>query len=121
VACGGAIGAPARYGIDVLLPTSTHGFPAATYIINVSGALLLGLLYTFVQARYPADRLVRAFFGTGLLGAYTTFSTYMVETALLTRGGYAGLSALYLFGSVIAGLLAAVLGVALGRRIANRS
>lgn len=120
VACGGAIGAPARYEIDVLIPAASHGFPASTFIINVSGALLLGILYAFMQVRHPTDRLVRAFFGTGILGAYTTYSTYMVETVVRIRNGAVGWSMLYLGGSVVLGVIAALAGVILGRRVAGQ-
>ncbi len=117
VAAGGSLGSLARYAVGRLLPTAEHGFPWSTLIVNVTGALLLGILVVLLAERFPADRYARSFFGTGFLGAYTTFSTYVVETILLTRDGSAGLATAYLLGSLVAGLLASVLGVVAGRRI----
>lgn len=117
VAGGGCLGASARYGIDRLIPTPTHGFPWSTFVINVSGAFLLGLLLVLLIERLPPSRYARPFLGTGFLGAYTTFSTYMVETVLLTRAGYADRATAYLLGSLVIGLFAAWLGMAIGRRL----
>lgn len=88
VAAGGLLGAPARYGVGQLLPPDKDGFPWSTFLINVSGALLLGILVELVRERLPNNRYARAFFGTGFLGAYTTFSTYTAETVLLAKDGY---------------------------------
>ncbi len=117
VAAGGSLGAPARYGVGLLFPRSSHGFPWSTFIINVSGALLLGMLVVLLLERYPPTRYARAFFGTGFLGAYTTFSTYMVETVLLVRDGYVERAAAYVLSSLVLGLVAAWLGMKVGRRI----
>lgn len=117
VAAGGCLGAPARYGVGLLIPTPSHGFPWSTFIINVSGALLLGMLVVLLIERFPPTRYARAFFGTGFLGAYTTFSTYMVETVLLARDGYIERATAYVLGSLVAGLFSAWLGMAIGRRI----
>ena len=119
VAAGGFLGAPARYGIGELLPTATHGFPWSTLLVNVSGALLLGILVVLLVERFPPSRYAWAFFGTGFLGAYTTFSTYMVETLLLARDGYVARAAAYLLGSLVVGLFAAWLGIVIGRAISR--
>lgn len=119
VAAGGLLGAPARYGIGQLLPTETHGFPWSTFLINVSGALLLGVLVVLLLERFAPNRYARAFFGTGFLGAYTTFSTYMVETVLLTKDGYVARATAYLLGSLVVGLFASWLGMAIGRGISS--
>lgn len=100
-----------------LWPTPEDGFPWSTCIVNVSGALLLGVLVMLLAERFPADRYARSFFGTGFLGAYTTFSTYTVQTMLLARDGYVGRATFYLLGSLVAGLVASLLGIAVGRRI----
>src|ERR1700722_6557458 len=95
VAAGGALGAPARYGIGLALPVHGGGFPLATFLINVSGGLILGALVTLVVERWPPTRYVRPFFGTGFLGAYTTWSTFMVDAAVLTKDGHAGVAVGY--------------------------
>ena len=117
VAAGGLLGAPARYGVGQLLPPDKDGFPWSTFLINVSGALLLGVLVELLRERFPPNRYARAFFGTGFLGAYTTFSTYMAETVLLAKDGYVARATAYLLGSLVAGLFAAWLGIVIGRII----
>ncbi|MGH3986956.1 MAG: fluoride efflux transporter CrcB [Actinomycetes bacterium] len=119
VACGGLIGSLARYGVGQWLPTQKHGFPWSTFLINVSGALLLGILVVLLLQRFPPNRYAGAFFGTGVLGAYTTFSTYMVETVLLAQDGYVARATAYLLGSLVVGLLASWLGIVIGRRISS--
>ena len=83
IAIGGALGAPARYGIAQLIPVTPGTFPWATFWTNLSGAFVLGFFLTVVIERFPPTRFVRPFFGIGFLGAYTTFSTLAVETAKL--------------------------------------
>jgi fluoride exporter len=114
IAAGGAIGAVARYALERALPTGSADFPWATFLTNMSGSLILGMLLVVLVERYPDSRYARPFLGTGVLGAYTTFSTYTVETADLTRQGHAGLAATYLLGSLVLGLLCAWLGIAGG-------
>lgn len=115
VASGGALGGPARYGVGLLLPGGGSAFPWATFAVNVSGCFLLGVLLVLLAERFPPNRYARPFLGTGFLGAYTTFSTFAVETDLLVRAGRVGLATAYALGSALAGLLAAWLGVAVGR------
>jgi fluoride exporter len=87
IAVGGGLGATARYGLSRALPTRGAGFPWATFWTNVSGSFVLGLFLVIVVARLASNRYVRPFFATGFLGAYTTFSTFTVETDLLLRDG----------------------------------
>lgn len=106
VAAGGALGTLARVGVDRALPVAPGGWPVATLLVNVSGALLLGVVLTRVR-----DHRARALLGTGVLGAWTTFSTFAVELDVLLRTR--PLVALaYAATSVLAGLVA----VRLGRR-----
>jgi fluoride exporter len=119
VACGGLLGSAARYGVGLLFPTPSAGFPWSTFLVNISGALLLGTLLVLLLERFPTTAYARAFFGTGFLGAYTTFSTYMVETVLLARDGYAGRATTYLMGSLVVGLLASWSGIVIGRGISS--
>jgi CrcB protein len=120
IAVGGALGAAARYLIELALPTAHNGFPWATFGINVSGSLALAVLLVFVLEIWPPTRYVRPFAGIGFLGAYTTFSTWMVETAELVAHGRPGLAAGYVAGSLVAGLAAVSLGLVLGRAALTR-
>lgn len=115
VAAGGALGAPARYGVARLLPVEAHHFPWATLWTNLSGALVLGFLTTVLVERFPPTRYVRPFVATGFLGAFTTFSTFAVETDTLVKDGYVATALAYMAGTVVLGLAAAVVGVALAR------
>lgn len=116
VAVGGALGAGARWGVSELVPAA-GGFPWPTLLVNVSGSLLLGVLMVLVVDVYETHHLVRPFLGVGVLGGFTTFSTYALETRdLLALGEYA-LAAAYLVGSVVACLLAVGLALTGTRRL----
>lgn len=115
IAAGGMLGASARYGVDRLMPTTNGQFPWATFWTNMSGSFLLGVLLTTLLERFPPTRLVRPFLATGILGAFTTMSTYQVETALLIKDGHALTGVTYGVGSVIAGLVLAYAGITAGR------
>ncbi|HEV7652777.1 MAG TPA: CrcB family protein [Actinophytocola sp.] len=92
VALGGGLGALARYGLTVLLPTPPGGFPWATFLVNVLGCLLIGVLMVPVTEVHAAHRLVRPFLGVGVLGGFTTFSTYALEVHSLLRPGSVGVA-----------------------------
>jgi len=115
VAAGGALGAPARYEVAQLVHVSRDGFPWATLWTNVSGSLLLGFLLVLVNERFPPTRYVRPFLATGFLGAFTTFSTFTVETDLLVKDGRAATALAYVAASLVAGLGAVWVGLVLGR------
>jgi CrcB protein len=117
VALGGMAGASARYGVNRWLPTPPDGFPWATFWINVSGSFLVGLVLVGIVERLRESRLVRPFLVTGVLGAFTTMSTYQVETALLVKEGHPSTAALYSLGSLAVGLAAAGLGLVCGRAV----
>ena len=86
VAVGGAIGAGARYGVSLALMNYAARFPFATLTVNILGSFLLGLLFAYSQLQSVADSW-RLFLGVGVLGAFTTFSTFSVEVvAMLTQG-----------------------------------
>ncbi|MFJ5869181.1 CrcB family protein [Streptomyces parvus] len=87
VAAGGALGALARYGALVLWPTPGHGFPWTVFAVNVTGCALIGVLMVLTVERGRITRpLVRPFLGVGVLGGYTTFSTYAADVSgLLVR------------------------------------
>ncbi len=120
VAAGGAVGAVARYGIGVAFPTGPAGFPWATFGVNVSGCLLIGVLMVLVAEVWPSRRLLRPFLGTGLLGGYTTFSTYAVDIQHLLAGGAARTALAYLAGTLLAALVAVYAGAAGTRAAVDR-
>ncbi|MFD9574268.1 CrcB family protein [Streptomyces sp. NPDC059982] len=120
VAAGGALGASARYGIGLLWPAAPGGFPWATFWINVSGCALIGVLMVLIGegGRSASHPLVRPFAGVGVLGGFTTFSTYAVEfSGLLDAGrarvalGYAALTVAAALGAVWAAASATRLAV----------
>lgn len=117
VALGGMFGATARYGIACALPTHAGQFPWATFWTNLSGSLVLGALVVVLVARAPSGRYLRPFLATGVIGAYTTMSTYLVETALLIKDGHAATGLLYGAGSLAAGIGLAAAGLTVARRL----
>jgi CrcB protein len=116
VAVGGALGAPARYELARVVHPSA-GFPLPTLAVNISGAFVLGLLVAAVSDRTPGGLHARQFFGAGVLGAYTTYSTFAVETDLLLRHARIGVAVGYVAATLIGGLAAAFLGRAFLRRV----
>jgi CrcB protein len=119
ISAGGALGSLARWGVGELVPWSGNDFPWATFIENVSGGLALGMLMVFLLDVWPPHRYLRPFLGVGLLGGYTTFSTYMLESRDLLAGGEAATAFTYLAGSLVAGLTAVWLGIASARAAAG--
>lgn len=115
IAAGGALGTLARYGTDRALVPAPTGFPWATFSVNVTGSLLLGVIVTLVVERWPPTRFVRPFAAIGFCGGFTTFSTLAVEIAQRAQHGRLGLAAGYLAASLVAGVTAAGLGMAVAR------
>jgi CrcB protein len=113
VALGGALGALARWAVAAALPHDPGRFPWSTLLSNVTGCFLIGVLMMLVVERWPRRRLVRPFFGTGILGGFTTFSTYAVDTRELVADDHPALAAAYLVGTVLVGLVAVVAGLRL--------
>jgi CrcB protein len=111
VGLGGACGTIARYAIALRVDQSA--FPWATLGINVGGAFALGLLLTIGLGQFPVA--VMAPIAVGVIGGFTTFSTFAWESYTLERGGRPGVALLYVVVSVIGGLLAAAAGHAMGR------
>jgi CrcB protein len=108
IALGGVAGAEARYGISEALPSRDTQFPWATLITNVSGCLLIGVLMGVLLAQARPHRLARPFLSVGLLGGYTTFSTFAVEAERLVRAQ----RPLEALGYVLASLVLCLLAVA---------
>jgi CrcB protein len=121
VALGGGLGALARYGIGLLLPTTPGHFPYGTFLINVLGCALIGMLMVLITEVYSSNPLLRPFFGTGILGGFTTFSTYTNEFRGLLRPGTVPLAFAYLAGTLLCALLAVSLATWLTRRIVRKA
>jgi CrcB protein len=115
IALGGGLGAITRYGLDALLPTRPGQFPWGTFTINVLGCFLIGVLMVLITEVWSAHRLVRPFLGVGILGGFTTFSTYAVEILGLLRPGSVGVAFGYLAGTLVGAMLAVIAGVWLTR------
>jgi len=111
VAAGGALGSAARYGLALAWPTPPGSLPWATLVTNLTGCALLGALMQVIATRIAPHRLVRPFLGTGVLGGFTTFSTYALETWDLFAANRPGVAVAYLVGTLIGGLAAVRLGM----------
>ncbi|UYP18527.1 CrcB family protein [Rhodococcus sp. Z13] len=123
VAVGGLIGTSARYGLGRWFPVGAGGWPVTTFAINVLGALLLGFLLEALIRSGPDTswrQVVRLGAGTGALGSFTTYSALAVDTDLLLRDGHLLAAVTYALGTVLAGLLATGLGIALAARLGDR-
>ena len=115
VALGGAIGSAARYLVGGWFAARFGAaFPYGTFVINVTGSFIIGFFLAFAQDRVSISPYWRLFFAVGFVGGYTTFSTFEYESIRLFQDGKMLLAAVYLIGSVVAGGVAAIAGVALG-------
>jgi fluoride exporter len=117
IALGGMLGASARYALELAWPPRTDAFPGATLATNLSGCLLIGVLMVFVVEAGGAHPLARPFLGVGVLGGFTTFSTYAVQTSTLIREDLPVLAATYAIVTVVGALLAVAAGVTLARAL----
>jgi len=118
IAGGGAIGAVLRYWVSSgVYALAGRGFPYGTLVVNVLGSLAMGFLYIWLLERIPAGVAMRAFLLIGLLGAFTTFSTFSVETLNLMEAGQIARAVLNTLLSVVLCIAAAALGVMLARQI----
>ncbi len=114
---GGGLGAVVRYYIGAFsLKALGSAFPWGTLFINITGSLVMGLVISWLAFQEPSPtRWFRIFFTTGVLGGYTTFSTFSLDSFFLWERGEIGLAAAYVLGSVIVSLLAVGGGMAAGR------
>jgi CrcB protein len=117
VAVGGMLGAVARYGASLMWPTSSGGFPWTTLTVNVVGCALIGVLMVVISDVRAAHRLARPFFGTGVLGGFTTFSALAVELVDRVDSGRVAIAAVYLVVTLAGGLAVAWAGLAAGERV----
>ncbi|MGW0958307.1 fluoride efflux transporter CrcB [Streptomyces gelaticus] len=117
VALGGAIGACARYGATLIWPTAPGGFPWTTLVVNAVGCAVIGVFMVVISEVWSAHRLVRPFFGTGVLGGFTTFSTYAVDIQRLIDVGRVRAGLGYLGLTLLAALAAVWSAVWATRRV----
>ena len=111
VAIGGALGSVTRYGAYRLWPVLPGGWPVPTFAVNLAGSFAIGLLYMYVAARGVSADNARLFWMTGVLGGFTTYSAFALESALL---GFSLTGVAYIAATIVGCLLAAVAGMKLG-------
>jgi fluoride exporter len=114
IAVGGGLGSLARYLLSVAVPAG-HGFPWAIFAVNVSGSFVLGALMVYLLEIWPPRRFLRPFLAVGLVGGYTTFSTYAGGVMTLLIGGATALADAYALSSIVAALAAVWCGVQAAR------
>lgn len=116
---GGGLGATLRHSVNVLCARCMPpGFPWGTFIINITGSTVMGLIAGYLAFKGEASQPWRLFLMTGILGGYTTFSAYSLDAALLYERGEIGLAALYVAGSVMLSIAGLFAGLALVRHLA---
>jgi CrcB protein len=117
VAAGGALGALARYGLALAIPPVPGHFPLATFLTNVVGGLLIGVLIVALTELTTPHPLARPFLVTGILGGFTTFSTYAVDVEHLLAAHAVGVALGYLLGTLVAALAATWVGILATRAV----
>ncbi len=118
VALGGAFGACARYAVSGAVHARMGAaFPFGTLAVNIIGCFLIGLALEITEGRFIVNHNVKLFLTVGLLGGFTTFSTYSYETMALLRDGMAVKAAINAVGSIMLGLVGVYLGMISGRLI----
>ena len=119
IAVGGGIGSVARYLLSAAFPAG-HGFPWVIFAVNVSGCFLLGLLMVYLLEVWPPRRFLRPFLAVGLVGGYTTYSTYAGGVMTLLTGHAPALADAYALTSIVASLAAVWCGMRAARAVATR-
>lgn len=116
VALGGAIGSIIRYGVSLCYNGTHSVFALPTMSVNIIGSFVIGLLFAYC-CNYSMPTTMKLFLFVGLLGGFTTFSSFSLETVNMLRNGYFGAAAVYSFGSLVVGVLMAFGGMYLGDKI----
>ena len=118
VGVGGALGAVARYLINISpLANVSDKFPLPTFVINITGSFLIGFLFVMFTERFEVSENIRLALAVRFLGAFTTFSAFELEMFILMRDRQVFTAFAYLALSVFTGFIGVLAGVALGRRI----
>ncbi|MEO5982328.1 MAG: fluoride efflux transporter CrcB [Pedococcus sp.] len=116
VAVGGAVGSLGRYAVGLALPHVTGAFPWATFGVNVTGSLAMGVLVAWVLSMVDPHPMLRPFLGVGVLGGWTTFSSFALDVHALSGAGRTGLALTYVLLSFSVSLVAIGTGLWLGQR-----
>ncbi|WP_375483724.1 fluoride efflux transporter FluC [uncultured Jatrophihabitans sp.] len=119
VVAGGVAGTAARYGLARAFPTRSGHWPTGTFVANLVGAFVLGVLLEALLRSGPdtgVRRRLRLLLGTGFCGGFTTYSTFAVEADLLVRDHHTGLAVGYVAATLVAGAVLSVAGIALAAR-----
>lgn len=119
IAVGGAVGSLARWGLGKAVPHATHAFATGTLVINLLGSLLLGILMALVLDVWSHTRYLRPLVGTGLIGGFTTFSTFTLDARYEAVRSFPVASA-YVLASVAGGLVAVSIGLVATRALIDR-
>lgn len=116
---GGGLGASLRHTVNMICARAfgTH-FPFGTFVINISGSIVMGLIAGYLAFKGEAAQPWRLFIMTGVLGGYTTFSAFSLDAALLYERGEIGLAVTYVVGSVVLAIAGLFAGLALVRSLA---
>ena len=115
---GGGLGATLRHLVNLACTRCmAPGFPWGTFVINITGSTVMGLIAGYLAFKGEAAQAWRLFLMTGVLGGYTTFSAYSLDAALLYERGELGLAALYVIGSVVLSIAGLFAGLALVRHL----
>jgi fluoride exporter len=116
---GGGLGSSLRHTINIVCARCLGpGFPYGTFIINISGSTVMGLIAAYLALKGEVAQPWRLFLMTGILGGYTTFSAFSLDAVVLYERGEIGLAALYVAGSVVLSILGLFAGLALMRHLA---
>jgi CrcB protein len=115
IAAGGVLGALSRYELSHAFPYDPGEFPWVVFWVNVTGCLLIGVLMVLITETWRAHRLVRPFLGVGVLGGFTTFSTYAVDIQRTVDHGAPRVALAYLASTLVAALAAVLAGTRLTR------
>lgn len=121
IGIGGAIGASLRYSVSMIFLTNeTAAFPFATVAVNLAGCFLLGMLSSGLELKLTANTDYLSAFKTGLIGSFTTFSTFSVEVIQLLQHQFYFSAILYIFISAIFGLIFVAFGMKIGKSLSER-
>jgi len=119
VFCGGGLGATLRHLINITCARCVGtAFPYGTFIINITGSTVMGLIAGYLAFKGEASQPWRLFLMTGILGGYTTFSAFSLDAALLYERGEVGLAVFYVLGSVMLSIAGLFAGLAIVRHLA---
>ncbi|GAB3439964.1 CrcB family protein [Phycicoccus ginsengisoli] len=120
VALGGLTGSLGRYAVGLALPHAPGGWPWGTFLVNVTGSFAMGVLVVWVLSMDRPHPWLRPFLGVGVLGGWTTFSSFALDVHVLSGAGQGGRAAAYLVASFVVGLVAVGLGISAGERLLGR-